>query len=82
MKAILESKIFASLNIERQNKVKAALLNPVNVELVQQLSSYLDEDTIEDLENNDIDNNPVDNTEVNEHNGDNSNVSEIDEPTT
>lgn len=43
MTSIFESKIFASLSQERKDKIRAAYLNPVNVELVQQLSSYLDE---------------------------------------
>lgn len=43
MTSIFESKIYASLSQERKDKVKAAYLNPVNLELVQQLSSYLDE---------------------------------------
>ena len=80
LKALIESKIFASLNIDRQNKVKAALLNPINVELVQQLSSYLDEDTIEDLGNNDFNNVPVEDRELNETNGEGDlNVSDTDE---
>lgn len=42
MTSIFESKIYASLSQERKDKVKAAYLNPVNLELVQQLSTYLD----------------------------------------
>lgn len=80
MKSILESKIFASLNTDRQNKIKAALLNPVNVELVQQLSSYLNENTIEELENNDFENVPVEDSKVKENDSDsNLTVPEIDE---
>lgn len=41
MVSIFESKIYASLSQDRKDKIKAAYLNPVNVELVQQLSSYL-----------------------------------------
>ena len=39
--AIFASKLFKSSN--RQDKIKAALDNPLNVELVKQLSSYLDD---------------------------------------
>lgn len=50
MTSIFESKIYASLSQERKNKVKAAYLNPVNLELVQQLSTYLDEPVESDPE--------------------------------
>ena len=41
MNAIFASKLFRSSN--RQDKIRAALADPVNMELVQQLRSYLDE---------------------------------------
>ena len=56
MTSIFESKIFASLSQERKDKIRAAYLNPVNVELVQQLSSYLDEpveEKISEVDNKD-----------------------------
>ena len=54
MTSIFESKIFASLSQERKDKIRAAYLNPVNVELVQQLSSYLNkpvEEKIPEVDN-------------------------------
>lgn len=39
---ITSSKLFASKSIKDQNRIKAAMANPVNAELLQQLSSYLD----------------------------------------
>lgn len=50
MTSIFESKIYASLSQERKDKVKAAYLNPVNLELVQQLSTYLDKPVERDPE--------------------------------
>ena len=41
MNAIFASKLFRSST--RQDKIRAALADPVNMELVQQLRSYLDE---------------------------------------
>lgn len=41
MNAIFASKLFRSSN--RQDKIRAALADPVNMQLVQQLRSYLDE---------------------------------------
>ena len=55
MTSIFESKIYASLSQERKDKVKAAYLNPVNLELVQQLSTYLDEPVESDPEFNNQD---------------------------
>lgn len=52
MQAIFSSKLYrASKN---KNKIRAALNDPLNVELVKQLKSYLDEDSLEDIDN-DID---------------------------
>ena len=59
MTSIFESKIYASLSQDRKDKIKAAYLNPVNVELVQQLSSYLHQ-TIEDEPVEDIKEEPND----------------------
>lgn len=42
MKVITSSKLFAAKSIKDQNRIKAAIANPVNAELLQQLSSYLD----------------------------------------
>lgn len=39
---ITSSKLFAAKSIKDQNRIKAAIANPVNAELLQQLSSYLD----------------------------------------
>lgn len=44
MKAIIASKIFASMDMNRQQKIVAKLNNPMNVELVKQLKTYLDEE--------------------------------------
>lgn len=44
MKAIFASKMFQ--NSPRQDKIKAALSNPINVELTKQLQEYLDEEYI------------------------------------
>ena len=41
MTSLFNSKIFASLSIDRQNKIKSAILDPINTELVEQLSSYV-----------------------------------------
>ena len=43
MQAIFNSKLFQASSASQQNKIRAALYNPVNMELVQQLRSYLDE---------------------------------------
>lgn len=43
MQAIFNSKLFQASSTSQQNKIRAALHNPVNMELVQQLRSYLDE---------------------------------------
>lgn len=43
MQAIFNSKLFQASSTSQQNKIRAALYNPVNMELVQQLRSYLDE---------------------------------------
>ena len=42
MKVITSSKLFAAKSIKDQNRIKAAIANQVNAELLQQLSSYLD----------------------------------------
>ncbi len=39
---ITSSKLFAAKSIKDQNRIKAAIANPVNAELLQQISSYLD----------------------------------------
>lgn len=39
---ITSSKLFAAKSIKDQNRIKAAVANPINSELLQQLSSYLD----------------------------------------
>lgn len=39
---ITSSKLFAAKSIKDQNRIKAAMANPINSELLQQLSSYLD----------------------------------------
>lgn len=43
MKAIFSSTIYRASTPQQQAKIRAALADPVNVELVQQLRSYLDE---------------------------------------
>ena len=67
---ITSSKLFAAKSIKDQNRIKAAMANPVNAELLQQLSSYLDvpenkfvmKDTT--LNKKDV---PKENTEVTDH---------------
>jgi hypothetical protein len=44
MQAIYASKLFKASSKERQESIRAAIANPINVELVQQLSEYLDDD--------------------------------------
>lgn len=44
MKAIFASKLYKTLSIDAKERVKAALTNPLNSELVTQLKSYLDEE--------------------------------------
>lgn len=47
MKAIFASKLYTASSAERQNRICAALANPVNTELVQQLRSYLDDEYLD-----------------------------------
>lgn len=44
MQAIYASKLFKASSKERQESIRAAIANPINTELVQQLSEYLDDD--------------------------------------
>jgi len=42
--AIMASKIFMSIDSDRRKKILAALADPINVELVEQLDEYLDDE--------------------------------------
>ena len=42
--AIMASKIFMSIDYDRRKKILAALADPINVELVEQLDEYLDDE--------------------------------------
>lgn len=44
MKAIFASKIYKGLSAESKQRVKSAVNDPINLELVTQLKSYLDDD--------------------------------------
>ena len=69
MTSLFNSKIFASLSIDRQNKIKSAILDPINTELVEQLSSYVsviddvDEPSEDNTDNTDNTENTVEPTE-------------------
>lgn len=89
MTSLFNSKIFASLSIDRQNKIKSAILDPVNTELVEQLSSYVSviddvdepsgdntENTVEPTEEGNVDDESVVEDEVVEEPDTESDVSE------
>lgn len=47
MKIVVSSKLYASKSVESQKKIKAAMEDPVNKELVQQLAEYVDDKYLE-----------------------------------
>ena len=47
MRIVVSSKLYASKSVESQKKIKAAMEDPVNKELVQQLSEYVDDKYLE-----------------------------------
>ena len=69
LKAIYSSKMYRSS--KHKDKIKSAIANPINSELVQQLKEYLDEDDVIDKDELERQNRSNDSTHVEENEDDN-----------
>lgn len=79
MKAITSNKLFLASSKSRQDRILAALKNPINTELVQQLRSYLDDEYLTPQNLNPNDKSDDSNEIVNEPQNSNKNSNNVED---